>query len=564
MPSSLIFARASLAALLLLPAFPALAVPDVPLVYNGPVDLSDPAEQLSRYLRDLAERPRDLVALTGAGRAALALGDASAALGFFARADDVSPRNGRVKAGLGAALVQMEQPREALKLFAEAVSLGVPEADIASDRGLARDLRGDSHRAQADYALALRSRPDPETTRRLALSMAISGDRAGALATLDPLIQRGDKAAGRARAFVLALTGDAPGAERVALAAMPAPQVSALAPFLLRLPALKAGQKAAAVNLGHFPASGRRYTDAELFADAESGARPATTARPGMPPVIADIGESGDEPVFSDTAPSAATARANGGIAAKAAGRSRSKAGGTAPGGTAADGGGSVAVAKPSAPSAAPVRLAQAAAPAPAPGDDDAARAARAQADAEVWAREQALARARAEAAARLKAEADAKAKARAAVDARAKASAEADAQAKAEARAKADAKAKADARAKADAEAKEKAEAAAKAKAEAKARAAEPERYWVQVASGKNKGDLGKVWNGLVDRNPKLLRGRATWTAPWRASNRLLTGPFKTDDEAQAFVNTLAKAGMSGIQFTTRAGVKVEKLDLK
>jgi Flp pilus assembly protein TadD len=75
-------------------------------------------------------------ALIGAGRAALAMGDAHAAIGFFGRAEDVTPRNGRVKAGLAACLVQQEQPREALRLFQEAVALGVSQAEIGSDRGL--------------------------------------------------------------------------------------------------------------------------------------------------------------------------------------------------------------------------------------------------------------------------------------------------------------------------------------------------------------------------------------------------------------------------------------------
>ncbi|HWL47315.1 MAG TPA: SPOR domain-containing protein, partial [Sphingomonadaceae bacterium] len=87
---------------------------------------------------------------------------------------------------------------------------------------------------------------------------------------------------------------------------------------------------------------------------------------------------------------------------------------------------------------------------------------------------------------------------------------------------------------------------------------------YWVQVASGKNKGDLGKAWQALVAKQPRLLRGRDTWTTPWRASNRLLIGPFKTDDAAQALVNQLAKAGLITMQLTTRAGVPVERLDTK
>jgi len=86
-------------------------------------------------------------------------------------------------------------------------------------------------------------------------------------------------------------------------------------------------------------------------------------------------------------------------------------------------------------------------------------------------------------------------------------------------------------------------------------------ERYWVQVASGARKSDLPRAWENVVAKAPALLRGRQTWTAPWRASNRLLVGPFPTEAAAQAFVNRLGGAGVGGIQFTSRAGVDVERL---
>ncbi len=65
---------------------------------------------------------------------------------------------------------------------------------------------------------------------------------------------RGDAAAARTRAFVLALTGDASGAKRAIEAAMPGSS-SNMAYFFRKLPALRSEQKAAAVNLGIFPAS---------------------------------------------------------------------------------------------------------------------------------------------------------------------------------------------------------------------------------------------------------------------------------------------------------------------
>ena len=217
----------------------------------------DSGAELRRHLNTLADNPRSLSALTGAGRAALDAGDAQAAFSFFARADEISPRDARVKAGMATALVQLEQPQAALRLFGEAAGLGAPEGEIAGDRGLAYDMLGDPRRAQQDYTLALRQRENAEIRRRLALSLAISGQRDAALRLIDDQLRRSDRAARRTQAFVLALTGDVTGANRAAQAAMPAGTAQAMAPFLARLAGLSPGQKAMAVHFGHFPSDGR-------------------------------------------------------------------------------------------------------------------------------------------------------------------------------------------------------------------------------------------------------------------------------------------------------------------
>jgi hypothetical protein len=207
-------------------------------------------------VRTLASDPRDFNALIGAGRAALAVGDAQAAAGFFARADEVNPRSPLPQAGMGAVSVANGEPRGALPYFARAQQLGAPLTDFAVDRGLAYDLMGQQKQAQADYRLALNGADADEARRRLALSLAISGDRAGALEAIAPLTARGDAACGRVRAFVLALTGDSNGAMVAIDKAMPGSWAS-VSPFLQRLPGLQPGQKAAAVNLGIFPDSGQ-------------------------------------------------------------------------------------------------------------------------------------------------------------------------------------------------------------------------------------------------------------------------------------------------------------------
>ncbi|MBK5264856.1 MAG: tetratricopeptide repeat protein, partial [Alphaproteobacteria bacterium] len=224
---------------------------------NSSLDVrpSSDAEDLGRYLSRLASNPRNVDALIGAGETALKLDDPRAATGFFARAEDVSPNNGRVKAGLARAVLDLGNPTEAIRLFGQAVHYGVKDADIAADRGLAFDLMGETERAQRDYKLALDRTPsDPEILRRYAVSLGISGKWQEAEKVLDPLLRKSDKSAWRDRAFILAMNGQAKQARDITQVMMPKPLATAIQPFMDRMPGLTAAQRAAAVHFGNFPA----------------------------------------------------------------------------------------------------------------------------------------------------------------------------------------------------------------------------------------------------------------------------------------------------------------------
>jgi len=179
----------------------------------------------------------------------------------------------------------------AMPYFGRATQLGASLSQIASDRGLAFDLLGQQKQAQADYRAALNGPDATEARRRLALSLAISGDKAGALQALAPLAAKGDAAAGRVRAFVLALSGDSGGAMTAINAAMPG-SWSRVSPLLQRLAALAPGQKAAAVNLGIFPGEDQVQI-ASTSVSSPYSARPAQAA-----PVdrLASIEEQLNEP----------------------------------------------------------------------------------------------------------------------------------------------------------------------------------------------------------------------------------------------------------------------------
>ncbi len=232
-------------------------------VISGSTFSNDPSDQLAANLMILSQRPRDVNALIGAGLSAIAIGDGNAALGFLARAEEISPTNGRIKAALGSALLLVERPAEALKLFGEASSLGISDREMARDRGLAFDLRGDTRRAQRDYLTALEFSREDEVIRRLALSFGISGDRDRALALLDPLLRKQDQAAWRARAFVLAMNGDLRGAENIAGSVMPQGSSATMAPFLRRLAGLNAAERALAVNFGTISSDGQQFAQVQ-------------------------------------------------------------------------------------------------------------------------------------------------------------------------------------------------------------------------------------------------------------------------------------------------------------
>jgi Flp pilus assembly protein TadD len=231
------------------------AVPSVAAGQAVPVYAESASDALARNIRTLADDPKNFTALVAAGKASLKLGDAQAAAGFFGRAQEVNPRSPLPFEGMGAALVATGDPQGALNYFSKALSLGASVSSFGCDRGLAYDLLGKQVVAQTDYRAAMNGADRDEARRRLALSLAITGNKTLALSTLEPLLQRRDIGAQRVRALVLAVDGDLAGAKSALDYTMPGASVR-MDPFFRRLPTLTASQKAAAVHLGIFPESG--------------------------------------------------------------------------------------------------------------------------------------------------------------------------------------------------------------------------------------------------------------------------------------------------------------------
>ena len=260
----------------------ALAGPALQAQTAGVATVSPPVVQaipggqsgrLNGALSRLARNSQDVAALIDAGQASLDLGDVQAAIGFYQRAGAIAPGNGDVKAGLATAFLQAEDPLNAIPLFDEAAKSGALGPQRQADRGLAYDLVGDNVSAQQYYREALAAGPDDETTRRLALSQAISGDKRGMETTLAPLLQKQDKSSWRTRAFALAIIGQTEEAEAIARSTLPADMAGAIAAYLRFMPRLTAAQQAAAANLGRFPRAADIGIDDPRFAQY---ARPRT------------------------------------------------------------------------------------------------------------------------------------------------------------------------------------------------------------------------------------------------------------------------------------------------
>jgi hypothetical protein len=90
------------------------------------------------------------------------------------------------------------------------------------------------------------------------------------------------------------------------------------------------------------------------------------------------------------------------------------------------------------------------------------------------------------------------------------------------------------------------------------------PPRIWVQIATGSNRGGLSTTVKKLREQAPDALKGLSAASVPYRATNRVLVGPFKSQAEARATVNKLAKQGVSATTFTSDAGQDVAKLSSK
>jgi tetratricopeptide (TPR) repeat protein len=574
-------------AVLLVAAGPALAQPSVSQPVVQQTTSAASLANLNAALKDLSRDQRNVSALLRAGWASLGINDTQAALGFFRRAQAIQPQSGEVKAGLASASLRLDDPATAVRLFAEAEASGTPMATYAGDRALALDLVGNNAGAQQIYRQALARNNDPEIIRRLALSQAIAGDQRGSDATLLPLLQHQDLAAYRTRAFALAILGKGEEAVSIAQTMLPAQISSRLAPYLRYMPRLTRAQQAAAANLGQFPPAseiGRDDPKIAAFSGSAPAAPPIASAEPDsrLVPAGQPLGPSGRQ------AASRASSRAQNASTPSDGGKGKNRDRGNGSGQVASVA--PVPVAASAAPppplvlaAPSPPRVAAAVQPSayepaankgvlvasldpqpslalPAPPREDAARPSISVATVAEQPVPQRVSLAEAFSEFAKLPASDAK-PADGAVDiSRVKPARETTELAKSKAepeKAKAEtSKAKVEPdKAKAD---KPKTKPVEKAKPKPPAN---PSRFWVQVATGRNVKALAFDWRKLQKQGGTLLKHDG-YTAKWGATRRLLTGPYKTEAEADKAVAALKKKGFDAFEYTSDEGEEVTSLN--
>ncbi|MBX7514674.1 tetratricopeptide repeat protein [Qipengyuania sp. GH38] len=469
--------------------------------------------ELNSALQRLARDSGDVGALLDAGEAALKLGDIPAAIGFFGRAQDISPNNSRVTLGLAQAYTYSRRPVEALQLFAQAERAGVQPQRMAKTRALAFDLVGDSASAQALYRLALQQGEDAAVRRNLALSQAISGDKAGFEATLLPLLQQGDNAAFRTRAFGLAVLGETEAAIQIARDMMPRAMAGRVEPYLRYMPQLTAAQQAAAGTLGVFPRTasiGRddpaiarydspsvRSADAALAPTGPALGQPTQPTRPARqrtsPPRerAEQASASSDRSIFRPARSADRPARVEEPVQAAAPAATPAAQPQAVPPTQAT----TVATVSPTTPPAAllPQRQEEeSVADAFAGFDLTGASAAPRQGAVDIT---------------RIQAPREV-------------------------------------------------------AEPPAPPPPAHPARHWVQVATGRDTSALRFDWRRIARKAEGLLDGKGPFVTPWVEANRLLSGPYESRDAARDVVNRLRALEIDSFPFSSDEGQEIAKLD--
>lgn len=523
----------------------ATAQTSAPVVSRPVIQPLPPAEvtKLNSALRVLARNSQNVGALIDAGNASLAVNDIDAAIGFFGRADDLSPNNPRVKIGLAAAFVRTQRPIEALALFDEAERAGTSAGDLAMDRGLAYDLVGDNAAAQRFYLQALNRKENKAARQRFSLSHAIAGNRAEFEAVLLPLLEAQDFASYRTRAFGLAILGEEDEAVAITEAVMQRDMAARIAPYLRYMPRLTKAQQAAAANLGIFPRAAQIGRDSPQIAGYIGPAEAGRNADARLTPQGRPLGPKPDNT-------SQRRRPDRGGSTVEPVRLAAAELPTNTVGSTAAPSTSNPVVQPP--PPPAPT-------PKPTQAPVAVAKAASSTASSSVTVRKEASGFDLAEVAQPVRTTSTPVVQPIPAKPAKPESVAEAFANLALEPGQASKPTGGVDITA-----IKPPREVAKKPIAEKKAKPEKPKhprRFWVQIATGKDRSALRYDWRRINRKADGGLEGKGPFVTPWGQSNRLLAGPYNTSKAARNAMNSLKENDIDSFTFTSEDGQEIEKL---
>lgn len=179
-----------------------------PSLHLADTALSGGAPVIALKITDdlLAMNPRNVGALVRRGDALTALNRPGDAAASYTAALEVEPQNSKALVGLGRIRL-LDDPAAAEALFARAMVSDRNDATVLNDLGVARDMQGHHAAAQEAYHMALGVTPTSIPVQvNLGLSMAVSGNAAGAVRVLTPLAAASDAAPRVRQNLALALT----------------------------------------------------------------------------------------------------------------------------------------------------------------------------------------------------------------------------------------------------------------------------------------------------------------------------------------------------------------------
>lgn len=251
----------------------------------------DTSGAVNLYRAASQAEPRDAAPLGRMGDAFLEMNDPARAEQAYRGQLVIDPGNAAAERGLALAELAQGHATEALPLL-QKLATGSSDPRLLRAEGTALDMAGQAPQAQAVYRQALRLAPiDPDLHGNLALSLALSGDRADALNEMQAAVASPtpDPRQETNAILVLALTGNATAAEARGDATI---GVAATQVLLARAQQALAGsdalQRAAAIGVltgdtAQPPPVASTLLPAPVALTAPSGPSPVTVQAAGSP-----------------------------------------------------------------------------------------------------------------------------------------------------------------------------------------------------------------------------------------------------------------------------------------